>query len=88
MFLQKSPSKKDDVLRKVSNKLDLDIAHVAGINVKQLWFIFTDNSLLRFLEYIEIAKRQKVRNSSSQKLEAASSIVVPKGRTLTDWLSG
>ncbi|KAL6063788.1 hypothetical protein STEG23_034461 [Scotinomys teguina] len=58
-FLQKSHSKKDDVLRKVSNKLDLDIGHVAGINVKQLWFIFTDNSPQKFLDYTEEAKRQK-----------------------------
>lgn len=79
VFLQKRPSQKNDVLRKVSNKLNLDSGNVAGIHVKQLW---TDNSLPRLLDFTEIIKRHKVRSSNSQKLEEASVNVVPKGKNL------
>ena len=82
VFLQKRPSQKNDVLRKVSNKLNLDSGNVAGIHVKQLWFIFTDNSLPRLLDFTEIIQRHKVRSSNSQKLEEASVNVVPKGKNL------
>lgn len=80
--IQKSPSQKNDVLRKVSNKLNLDSGNVAGIHVKQLWFIFTDNSLPRRLDFTEIIKRHKVRSSNSQKLEETSVKVGPKGKNL------
>lgn len=88
LSLQKRHSQIDDVLRKVSNKLNLDTGHVAGIHVKQLWFIFTDNSLPRLLDFTEIIKRHKVRSSNSQRLEEASVKVVPKGRNLKSalWL--
>lgn len=79
---RRAPVKKNDVLRKVSNKLNLDSGNVAGIHVKQLWFIFTDNSLPRLLDFTEIIKRHKVRSSNSQKLEETSVKVGPKGKNL------